>query len=79
MELYNWVMANMDVFKQIVEAGKQLVAAIIVVWGLICLICSWIVKLWPVLPVNSRWLPVIKFIAKIGALNKNVTSGDRPN
>lgn len=41
------------------------------VWGIVCLLASAVIKLIPDLPAGHWALPVVKFLAKVVALNKN--------
>ena len=41
-------------------------------------LASAIIKVIPPLPADSKWLPIIKFIAKFIALNKSVKDNERP-
>ncbi len=57
----------MDLIKNIAE----IVAAVIA-------LASILIQVFPVLDKNNKLLPIIKFIAKYLALNRNVTDADRP-
>lgn len=57
MEYVNWIQDN---WSEIVEA-----------WGLLVLFASAIIQLVPDLP-NGHWaLPIVKFVGKVIALNRN--------
>lgn len=59
---------NVDTIKNIGE-----------IWAVVIAIASILIKfVIPKLPADSKWLGIVKFIAKYLALNNTVTDADRP-
>ena len=49
------------------------------IWAVVIAVASIIIKfVIPKLPADSKWLPIVKFIAKYLALNNSVADADRP-
>lgn len=64
----------MDIVTWIAENLKDL---ILILTSLVT-ITSIIVKLTPTLKDDNIWLPIVKFLGKYIALNKNVSDANRP-
>ena len=64
MEAINWVVANWATVLQLISY--------------VIAIATIIVKLTPTLADDNILLPIVKFIGKYLALNKNVSDADRP-
>ena len=64
MNIVNWIVANKE----------ELVVGYLALVGFV----SWLVKITPTLKDDNIVLPVIKFLGKYIAVNKNVNDADRP-
>ena len=67
----------METIMAVINWIKGHTAEIAQIWAALIAICSIIVKLLPVLPADSKLLPLVKLLGKL-ALNKTVTDADRP-